>query len=1135
MGKKLGKKSPAFKCHKKYFQQAKKTADVLVVENVPQYQSSTVEEELGEDWRVRYCVIDPRIVGLPAARSRIYLICYNKKVVRWRPDITLESVLGALTSRVITDASMYLWMELPPDTLSTSNLKEYNQNPRYKGKMFQDLNQLARNNRGRTELVDGALPTLTCSSGSIWSKEKSRFVAPLEMLSSQVLPVTSAHAKACMAPTFNVDQDEHPVRYLLETWEPGMLDPLCLWLDEILDSEAPFCPDLKSMVLPASATGQLSVPLLALAVQLPPEGLPVLTDWVRTGADIWYAGYEGWREPIETRIEKQDLFGSPMHHGCLVPTKGITRVSILQFAVIYSYKELQGKMDEAAKADFIRFLKTVQSIPCAILDLGGNTVSVYNFTRIQITEQHVERQRKNILQKCLIFTQRAHELLQDTGKFPEFRDAWMEVIAEYNQFGITHFSDRFQIDDAAAVALYGFKAISFGVGVCQDAWDMISKHLHRYRVAESAFGKETLNNGRWLVGAGPNSSGCNALWHSILTVDAEKQVLFLRRILFLHNRAVSRGGRASTIRLAVTERMCLMQYIIHEMKLARDHDGNAIFEPDTVEKVTKRCVDGDYTAELTEVLTLKNGNFQPHQLQLWTENVEKKSAPVENSFAAVDTKIEQLDRDARDSAFRQDCLKLTRDCAQLSLLYKQETKHERALRIQRVTHLKEQNVQGANFIRQFMLLNMRHVGGRTGELESAMDEFTHSINKLEKIQTGGLILWLDYTKYGRLSNNDLNDTLEIARSMLAKFPTRSCMLVICPHLTSEKVQNGLRGELRRIEDKLDALQIYSDMVTLRCTRVSLSWLPESSYVVPAPAKDAPPNSAETRSLSQMQESAQFLAGGQLPEQALGALLAKTKVKGIVGVVNLSPYDTWLETSAMKWGRKTNGEIVMPTLSLSKNLTVISYCERSAALQLMQDWKKGSHCMGSSAPKYDPQPPKVDDVDATQFPLQVIRLEPNPNEKTGWKRWRISLPQSFRQQWLDDVVYSQEWRELISDFDSKFGLASPGAESTAGSESSIQSVMPSRKPWEGEPKTIDERYLVETKLGGRTVGSTLYLVSARSRDGSQQQVVEGQSYKLFLAAHMQIEVPICEFQLGHGASKFLKPEKVAALQRENKPG
>lgn len=35
---------------------------------------------------------------------------------------------------------------------------------------------------------------------SLTLEDKSRFVAPLEMLSSQVLPVTSAHAKACMAP-----------------------------------------------------------------------------------------------------------------------------------------------------------------------------------------------------------------------------------------------------------------------------------------------------------------------------------------------------------------------------------------------------------------------------------------------------------------------------------------------------------------------------------------------------------------------------------------------------------------------------------------------------------------------------------------------------------------------------------------------------------------------------------------------------------------------------------------------------------------------------------------------------------------------------------------------------------------------
>ena len=38
-----------------------------------------------------------------------------------------------------------------------------------------------------------------------------------------------------------------------------------------------------------------------------------------------------------------------------------------------------------------------------------------------------------------------------------------------------------------------------------------------------------------------------------------------------------------------------------------------------------------------------------------------------------------------------------------------------------------------------------------------------------------------------------------------------------------------------------------------------------------------------------------------------------------------------------------------------------------------------------------------------------------------------------------------------------------------------------------------------------------------------------------AAHMAVEIPMEEFQIGHGSGKFLRPEKVAALLRENKPG
>jgi hypothetical protein len=38
-----------------------------------------------------------------------------------------------------------------------------------------------------------------------------------------------------------------------------------------------------------------------------------------------------------------------------------------------------------------------------------------------------------------------------------------------------------------------------------------------------------------------------------------------------------------------------------------------------------------------------------------------------------------------------------------------------------------------------------------------------------------------------------------------------------------------------------------------------------------------------------------------------------------------------------------------------------------------------------------------------------------------------------------------------------------------------------------------------------------------------------------AAHMSVEIPVAEFQIGHGSGKFLRPEKVASVLRENKPG
>lgn len=90
-------------------------------------------------------------------------------------------------------------------------------------------------------------------------------------------------------------------------------------------------------------------------------------------------------------------------------------------------------------------------------------------------------------------------------------------------------------------------------------------------------------------------------------------------------------------------------------------------------------------------------------------------------------------------------------------------------------------------------------------------------------------------------------------------------------------------------------------------------------------------------MSPFQESSQYLAGSEVPQQVLGSLLSKTKIHdgAVVGLVNLSPYDTWLEQTAHEWTLDHAGTC-MPTLSLSKSLPIIEYCQRSLALKLLDD-------------------------------------------------------------------------------------------------------------------------------------------------------------------------------------------------------
>ena len=75
-------------------------------------------------------------------------------------------------------------------------------------------------------------------------------------------------------------------------------------------------------------------------------------------------------------------------------------------------------------------------------------------------------------------------------------------------------------------------------------------------------------------------------------------------------------------------------------------------------------------------------------------------------------------------------------------------------------------------------------------------------------------------------------------------------------------------------------------------------------------------------------------------------------------------------------------------------------------------------MGSTMPKYEPSCEPAPNVDINKFPLQVAKIDILPG-KSGWAKYKVSLPQSFRGLYYSDVLYGPDWRELLMDFDKKF--------------------------------------------------------------------------------------------------------------------
>ena len=85
---------------------------------------------------------------------------------------------------------------------------------------------------------------------------------------------------------------------------------------------------------------------------------------------------------------------------------------------------------------------------------------------------------------------------------------------------------------------------------------------------------------------------------------------------------------------------------------------------------------------------------------------------------------------------------------------------------------------------------------------------------------------------------------------------------------------------------------------------------------------------------------------------------------------------------------------------------------------MQDWKSNGRIMGDVR-KYDPSCQSTTGaIDVDSFPLKLAKLSVDQS-KSGWQKYKVSLPNEIRMLHLTDPVNAPAWKGLVTDFDRKF--------------------------------------------------------------------------------------------------------------------
>lgn len=76
------------------------------------------------------------------------------------------------------------------------------------------------------------------------------------------------------------------------------------------------------------------------------------------------------------------------------------------------------------------------------------------------------------------------------------------------------------------------------------------------------------------------------------------------------------------------------------------------------------------------------------------------------------------------------------------------------------------------------------------------------------------LVWIDFTKRGKVTIDELDQLVGLAKAISDKGSSKTAILVLAPTLASDRVKNGLIGERCRMEDKLLSKGLFPEAITI---------------------------------------------------------------------------------------------------------------------------------------------------------------------------------------------------------------------------------------------------------------------------------------------------------------------------------